>query len=277
MADTLPQGWCTYEHVPRFGTNYYALRGRIGILSEAYSHDPFERRVESTYAFVREILSFAAERSASILALAEHSDRNLATGRLTDVPVRARMATSPIRAPLLHEVILPTGDTAVTEAGLSAGLRRTGRMKTTVLDVYDRFEATRSVQAPAAYVLPPESDSIVTMLRLHGIVVERLRAPWTGAAEAFTIDSLVRGQQFEGHALVRLEGRWRTLSGAAPAGSFVVRTTQPRGVLAVILLEPECDDGLTAWGTLDPMLAVGRDYPIMRVRTPVRVPAWIVP
>jgi hypothetical protein len=57
----------------------------------------------------------------------------------------------------------------------------------------------------------------------------------------------------------------------------VVRTTQPLGVVAVILLEPECDDGLTAWGTLDPMLTIGRDYPIMRVRTPIRVPAWIVP
>jgi hypothetical protein len=25
------------------------------------------------------------------------------------------------------------------------------------------------------------------------------------------------------------------------------------------------------------MLTIGRDYPIMRVRTPIRVPAWIVP
>jgi hypothetical protein len=76
---------------------------------------------------------------------------------------------------------------------------------------------------------------------------------------------------------VRLEGRWRTHNTTAPAGAFVVRTTQPLGVLAVILLEPECDDGLTAWGTLDPMLATGRDYPVMRARAPVRVPAWIVP
>lgn len=277
MADTLPQGWCTYEHVPRFGTNYYALRGRIGILSEAYSHDPFERRVKSTYAFVQEILSFAAERSASILALAERSDRNLAMGRLTDVPIRAQMTTSPIRAPLLHEVILPTGDTAMTEAGLSPGLRRTGRMKSTVLDVYDRFEPTLSVRAPAAYILPPGSDSIVTMLRMHGVTVEQLRDAWAGSTEVFTIDSLVRAQNpFEGHRIVRLEGRWRTMNSTAPAGSYIVRTTQPRGVLAVILLEPQCDDGLTAWGTLDPVIAEGRDYPILRARTPIRAAAWVV-
>lgn len=277
MTDTMPQAWRTYEHVPRFGTNYYALRGRIAILSEAYSHDPFERRVKSSYAFVTEILSFAAERSASILALAERSDRNLVSGQLTDVPVRARMTTTPIRVPVLHEIVVATGDTLVTEVGFSRGLRRTGRIKSTVMNVHDRFEATRSVRAPAAYVLPPSSDSVVKMLRLHGVVVERLRAAWTGSAEAFTVDSLLRGRPFEGHPITRLEGRWRTFSATAPEGSFLVRTTQPLGVLAVILLEPECDDGLATWGSVDAWLAVGRDYPVLRVRAPVTVPAWIVP
>jgi hypothetical protein len=277
LTDTMPQAWRTYEHVPRFGTNYYALRGRIAILSEAYSHDPFERRVKSTYAFTREILSFAAERSASILALAERSDRNLAAGRLTDVPVRARMTTTPIRVPVLHEIVEATGDTLVTEVGFPRGFRRTGRIKSTVMNVHDRFEATRTVNAPAAYLLPPGADSIVKMLRLHGVTVEQLRAAWSGSAEAFTVDSLIRERPFEGHPLTRLEGRWRTFTATAAEGSYLVRTTQPLGVLAVILLEPECDDGLATWGSVDSFLAVGRDYPVLRARAPVTVPARIVP
>ncbi|MDP9177723.1 MAG: M14 family metallopeptidase, partial [Gemmatimonadota bacterium] len=43
--DTLSRGWATFDPRPRYGTNYYGLRGRISLLSEAYSHDPFERRV----------------------------------------------------------------------------------------------------------------------------------------------------------------------------------------------------------------------------------------
>src|SRR5687768_7053712 len=62
-ADTLSKGWVTFDSRPRFGTNYYGLRGKIAILSEAYSHDPFEKRVKSTYAFVKETLSLVAERS----------------------------------------------------------------------------------------------------------------------------------------------------------------------------------------------------------------------
>ena len=57
------RSWSSYEHLPRYGTNYYGLRGRLSILSEAYSHDPFERRVKSTEAFVRELLSMKIGRA----------------------------------------------------------------------------------------------------------------------------------------------------------------------------------------------------------------------
>jgi hypothetical protein len=61
-------GWWTYEHTPRYGSNYYGTRGGISILSEAYSHDPLSRRVASTRAFVQEILSYVAENRAGIRA-----------------------------------------------------------------------------------------------------------------------------------------------------------------------------------------------------------------
>ncbi len=69
-----------YDHRPRFGTNYFGLRERISILSEAYSHDPFERRVKSTYAFVRELLSLMAERGARIRAIESAADAQFARG-----------------------------------------------------------------------------------------------------------------------------------------------------------------------------------------------------
>src|ERR1017187_5858802 len=89
------RSWSTYEHTPRYGTNYYALRGRISILSEAFSHDPFERRVKSTYAFVREILALAAERAKSVLAVTRGSDAGLESGKSFGVPIRAAMTTHP--------------------------------------------------------------------------------------------------------------------------------------------------------------------------------------
>ena len=64
IADSIPRGgWAfsTYEPFARYGSNYYGLRGRLAILSQAFSHYPFARRIASTYDFVSEILSYVAE------------------------------------------------------------------------------------------------------------------------------------------------------------------------------------------------------------------------
>jgi hypothetical protein len=281
MLDTLPGAWRTYEHTGRFGSNYYAMRGRLAILSEAYSHDPFERRIKSTYAFVQEILAIVAEKRVSILAAAERSDRNLASGKLTgaDVPIRSRFTTKPFKAPLLHEVVvrLP-GDTTRYEAGIGAGIKRTGRIKSTTLTIIDRFEPTLTIKAPHAYIIPGiGTDSAIGLLRAHGIVVERLRSAWKGPGEVFTVDSAIKARgAFEGHMEMRLEGRWRTETVDAPAGSYIVRTAQPLGVLSVVMLEAQSDDGLVDWNFLDHLIGVGRDFPVMRARAPVNTPAWIV-
>ena len=78
IADSIPtSGWVfsTYEPFARYGTNYYGLRNRISILSEAFSHDPFARRVASTYDFVSEILSYVAEHTTEIIALGQAGRR----------------------------------------------------------------------------------------------------------------------------------------------------------------------------------------------------------
>jgi hypothetical protein len=115
------------------------------------------------------------------------------------------------------------------------------------------------------------------MLRLHGVIVEKLRAAWSGAGETFTVDSVVKAARpFEGHAEVRLEGKWNAGTVQAPAGAYIVRTSQPLGVLAVILLEPECDDGLATWNFFDATTSVGRAFPVLRARAAVTAPAWMV-
>ena len=42
--------WRTFDHRPRFGTNYVGLRNRIAILSEAYSYWPSRERLKATEA-----------------------------------------------------------------------------------------------------------------------------------------------------------------------------------------------------------------------------------
>lgn len=248
-----PRAWQTYDHRPRFGTNYYALRGRIGILSEAYSHDPFEVRVRSTAAFVRELLSLVAERGAAIRALTAASDAALhgwGGATVQRVPVRAALTTTPFEGDVIYEVLERTSDTTRREPGVRAGQRRTGRFVTQRMAIHDRFTPTRSVAAPWGYAVAPGDTAVLALLLRHGIRVYRTQAEWTGnAGEQFAIDStVIAARPFQEVREVRLEGRMvnRPLT-TLPTGSIVVPVAQPLGVLAMVLLEPESDDGVVNW------------------------------
>jgi len=101
-----PRAWKTYDNRPRFGTNYFGIRGGIAILSEAYSHDPFEKRVHATYAFVKEILSLVAEKHAKIIRLPEP--------KADSVPIRSALMPTPLNLPVVAESLIATGDSSLT-------------------------------------------------------------------------------------------------------------------------------------------------------------------
>ncbi|MDB4951052.1 MAG: peptidase carboxypeptidase [Gemmatimonadetes bacterium] len=261
-TDTVKPGWYSYDHRPRFGTNYVGLRGRVSILSEAFSHDPFERRVASTYAFVREILSLAAERGRELAAL-----RRAQPAR--DVAIRSILIPHPPRGPVIAEDLAATGDSSLTQPGVPRGLRRTGRFRTLSIPVADRFVPTLTRRMPAAYALAPDATDAVRLLALHGLRVDTLRAPWRVRGEAFAVDSVVRSpREFQRHHEVRLVGRWTEVDRVVPAGWLVVRTGQPLATLAAYLLEPESDDGLATWNVFDAALRPGGEFPVLRVLEP---------
>jgi hypothetical protein len=272
VADTtVPEGWETYDSRPRFGTNYYGIRGRIAILSEAYSHDTLGRRIASTYAFVREALSLVAEKGAAIKSLSARADSQpLAWGRSPDslqmVAVRSELVASPPKLDVIKEDLEKTGDSSLTQPGVPRGERRTGRYRTVRMPVYDRFTSTLDRLPPAAYVIAPEDTAVVTLLRLHGIRVDRSDSAWTARGESFAIDSIITNPRpFQGHHEIRLKGHWERGLQSLPPSSFIVSTAQSRGALIVYLLEPESDDGFTTWNFFDGGIRKGGKYPVRRI------------
>ena len=269
---TVHEGWATYDPRPRFGTDYYGIRGRIAILSEAYSHDLLERRIGSTSAFVKEILSLAGEKGRAIRSLSARADSQpFAWGRSPDsvlrmVSVRSQLTATPLMIDVIKEDLEKTGDSSTTQPGVPRGVRRTGRFRPIRMPVYDRFTSTLDRTAPAAYVVSPENTAAVTLLRLHGIRVDRSDTAWVARGESFVIDTIVTSQRpFQGHREVRLQGRWERGLQTLPPKSFIVSTAQPRGALIVYLLEPESDDGLTTWNVFDSRLQTGGRFPVRRI------------
>lgn len=272
LTDTMKTAWRTYDHRPRYGTNYYGLRNRVAVLSEAYSHDTFDRRVAATHAFIRELLGWTAENAGPFLAMVRSQDvvggqMAGAEGQALGVALRAALPENPPTDRIVFEQLVSTGDSSRTEPGVPKGLRRTGQYFEQLMPVQTVFEATYSWDVPAGFAIPAADTAAVSTLRLHGIQVSQLDRPWTGEVYAFTMDSVITSERaFQGHAEVRLEGeRWSNVSRELPAGTFIVRGDQPLGRLALVLLDPMSDDGLVTWNYFDPLVA-GQEFPVLQLR-----------
>jgi hypothetical protein len=261
-------GWWTYESGARFGTNLMGM-SRLAVLSEAYSNDPFPRRIEATRAFVFEVLRYVAEHPVEVRAMAAQMVRH----RPDTVVVRSTFAP-----PRIDTVIAELTRAAGEGGGGFARRQRTGEFRAIAMPVVDRFVGTRSEPIPEAYVLDAQWTDVVERLQRQGIVVERLDADWTGGVGRFGVDSITVLRPFEGHRPVRVDGSWTPRATLTiPAGSFLIPTDQRFGMLAAFLLEPASEDGYTTWNLFDRGLRARAAHPVLRLPRLPSVPRTLVP
>jgi hypothetical protein len=123
-------------------------------------------------------------------------------------------------------------------------------------------------------MLTINDKEVIDLLRLQGIKIERLTEPAKCIAERFEITNLKAATSLnQGHYLNTITGRYINETMDFPAGTIIVRTSQPLANLAAYLLEPESNDGLLTWNFLDkylvPQWGTGyNQYPVYRVINP---------
>ncbi|WP_306591333.1 M14 family metallopeptidase [Geothrix sp. 21YS21S-4] len=235
------EGWMTYPHHPRFGSNYRGLTSHMDLLLECYSYIPFAERVRTAYAFMLETLKFVAAHRDEVV-------QTVAQSRTPRQRIAVRSKLEPFDRPV--EILTRTPRTLE------------GAPSTVTLPHFGRFVGTLVVDRPAAYLVAP---SVADHLRLHGLRVEDARG--TFEAEVPVVESL--GSEggraiLEAAAVGELEVSWRRGPRAAPAGWSLVPTDQPLGAIAAYLCEAESDDGAVENGLL-PVPALGEELALWRV------------
>jgi hypothetical protein len=265
--------WRTFDHRPRFGNNYCGLRNRLTILSEAYSYLDFKGRVAVTEAFVEEIFKYSALHAGEIATLIKSVDETAVRGRVGLQGVEFELK------PLDKPVNILVGEVEKVKNP------RSGKMMTamienkftpTLMPDYGLFAATKSLAAPRAYLFRNEDGmkTVVAKLLAHGVAVEELTEPLTSEVESFVIDDVKKASRaFQGHAEVKLKCRMQKEPVQFPAGSILVRTSQPSASLIFYLLEAESNDGFVNWNFLDAYLEKGSTYPIYRITGDLKAPS----
>lgn len=276
-------GWETYPGLPRFGSHYRGLTGRLDILLETYSYIDFRARVETMSAYLLEIFRYVAAHGGEVTSLAERAERETIARGLDPqpddlvginygVPRRADDGSLIFDWPV-H--FLEDCDIAGYDRRSLRERRSPGRRVVTYrVPHYARFIPTVSVPRPYAYLVT--SPSIAGKLRQHNIGVRELAEGTEDDVEAYVVlasektaspDICTGSERFETVLSVRKERR-RLYFGP---GTLVVPTAQRLGNLVVYLLEPESDDGLARWEFFDLDVRLGAPFPVYRLPRPARL------
>jgi hypothetical protein len=227
---------------PRYSNGYGDARHLASVLVENHSLKPYRQRVLGTYVLLESALRTLGKQAAGLRqAVAADEAR-----RAAEVPLDWKQAEAPTRTIELRGVDWRTVPSAVSG---DTRIEYLGTPRTLAMPVFDNAQPKAVARRPKAYWIPPAWSEVVDRLAAHGIALERLAVPREVAVERLKVDSWkLANEPFEGHVGVTASFSPERRTEHYPAGAVRVSTDQPKGDLAVLLLEPASPDSFFQWG-----------------------------
>jgi hypothetical protein len=231
--------WRTGGFQVRIGRNYAGMVHTIGMLFEAPRQE-LEGGARAGYLGDLTAIEFMAEHAGRVTALVERArTETVALGAEPRGQVAVTMEYAPESEPASYLLVRANGTREDTVQVRGARLMK-------------RPVATRFRARPWAYVLPRDAIDAVAMLRRHGITVERIEAPARLRVDAYTIADVTYEEAYNHQAALRIAvGGVVPVERDFPVGTYVVPMSQQLGRLAAHMLEPETDDNVIYWNTMD--------------------------
>ncbi|TVP42187.1 MAG: hypothetical protein EA350_17050, partial [Gemmatimonadales bacterium] len=267
--------WYAGGSAPRMGRNYGGLANKISILFEVAAWPGFEGGVEVGLVTLRSVLTFARDEGRELVATVQGARQETVAmgaeprGR---IPVAERMEAEAER--VSYRIAHPEreGELLLVEDA----------------EIMKRPVGTSFRERPYAYVLPPEAEEVVALLRRQRILVERLDEATEAEVRSYTVAGIhwEEGGNLHRSALRIEVGREIDGVRELPRGSWVVRTGQTLGRVVTHLLEPETGDSVYHWGRVTHLLPLEAfapsgggggggeepELPIVKLMSPVGLP-----
>jgi hypothetical protein len=243
--------WTTYGYEGRYSTNYMGLRGKIGLLSEAYSYASYPRRIEASGLFVAEVLDYLhshAEKTRSVLA----NSMPPQPGDPLGLTARLEAFADPVKV-----------------RGYAPDPAADGQERSEFdypVAFYGNFVADTTSLLPAGYFVPAGYPRVIQLLDHHGIQHQQVTAKSDVEGEQYTISALdVEEREFQGHKMVALAGEWNPVQLQSGQTGHWVSADQPLIALAASILQPESVDSIATWNVIPAdELQPGNTFPVYR-------------
>lgn len=265
------KGWVLDASEPRYLSNYFGIRNRLGILNENYVYADFKSRVLGCYYLIHSLLDYVSANKYEIKNLLRDVD-NKTIARGLNPAVTDSFAIEYKVRPAPEKVTIRTFEAElVSDINGRRNYKKTERQKDVTIPYYIDYYPVRNVRFPFAYLITTNDQEIIRILKTHGIKSEKLTSETKIEVQRFEISELKGAAKLnQGHYTNTMNGKSVTDTLNFPSGTIVVRTAQPLANVAAYLLEPQSNDGLVIWNFFDrylvPQWGIGYNpYPVYKI------------
>ncbi|MEI7423161.1 MAG: M14 family metallocarboxypeptidase [Prolixibacteraceae bacterium] len=233
---------------PRSSSSNYALSNSISILIEirgiGLGRTSYARRTYCSFLVAKSLLETASSNIKEVKKVVKNAIKETVDRKnLIAVTANETMTSYPVKFIDVNSNEAVTLDVKVKDALLPI--------------------ATLQRKRPVAYILTPECKAEAGKMEILGIQVTKTLKPLTLSVNNYTISSYDEEKvKWEGIFPVNVQTKLTSVVKTFPAGSFVVRLDQKYANYAVILLEPESENGFVNMAITK--TALGKELPVYR-------------
>lgn len=242
------ESWRVGGDQARIGRNYGGFINSVGILFEAPGQEP-EEGARAGYLGNLAVVQYAVDNSAKLMkVVADARAETIALGAEPRGEIAVQMEYGPEDYTVDYTIITGGGRGAPPNTPVDT-------VEVTGGQLMKKPIPTQLRARPYAYILPRDAEQAVALLLRHGITVEVLTEADSLTVDAYTVAGVTHERAYNHAAATRVEvGEVVTLGQNFPKGTYIVPTAQFLGRLAAHMLEPETDDNVVYWNTMDAWL-----------------------
>ncbi|WP_236199464.1 M14 family metallopeptidase [Pseudomonas pseudonitroreducens] len=260
------KGYYPYRtDLARFSNQYGDIRNVPSILIEQHALHPYETQVLGNYVMLKAMFQVIGDNAESLKqAIAKDRERLAAQKEVTLTWKPGKEQHTPfIVGDYRYEESPITGKKTIVWSNKPKQLN---------VPISDNSVPDLVVKRPKQYVVPVQWSEVIARLKSHGVQMKTLDKATPIEVTLFRMDDIKLAGGFEpdraaaneipgyeGHLLVSGSGKPFQRLQTYPAGSVVIDTDQPLGVLAVNLLTAESPDSFWSWGFFNSTLVVAEE------------------
>lgn len=248
-------GIYTFIATPRFATGYTPLRNRAGLLIETHSLKPYKPRVRGTYDILWKTVEEINKSKASLFeANKKATEETIERGKTFDAnrkfPLRLELTDKS------EEIVFKGVEYKFEESAISGGKKLVYGTKPLDIKIkkFDEAKISVGVAPPLFYIIPPQWQDVIAVLKTHGIAFERTTKPLTIEVESYRLtEPKWAANPFEGRLMVSFKTVPIKETRTFPTNSVIVSMAQESANVAIHLLEPDSPDSFAFWGFFNPI------------------------